>query len=54
MLPRGFPQGGNISPFLSVMQLAIKGSPKFADLLMYADDGLFYSDRKFTEEDVVG
>lgn len=53
-LPCGFPQGGNVSPFLSIIQLAMKGSPKFADLLMYADDGLFYSNKKFTEEDVVG
>lgn len=27
--------------------------PKFAKMLMYADDGLFYSDSPFTEEDVV-
>lgn len=49
----GFPQGGNVSPFLSVMQLAMHGDPPFASLLMYADDGLFYSDRSFTEEDVI-
>lgn len=49
----GFPQGGNVSPFLSVIQLAMNGDPPFASLLMYADDGLFYSNKKFTETDVI-
>jgi len=45
----GFPQGANISPFLSQFQLSLKGfRPGFAEILMYADDGLFYSDSKFT------
>lgn len=45
----GFPQGANISPFLSQFQLSLKGfKPGFADLVMYADDGLFYSDNNFT------
>lgn len=48
----GFPQGANHSPFLSVVLLATKGDPGFANLLMYADDGLFYSDTKFSEADV--
>lgn len=48
----GFPQGANVSPFLSIMQLSMFGSPPFADLLMYADDGLFSSDKKFSEGDV--
>lgn len=49
----GFPQGANISPFLSAIALAVKGDPPFAKLLMYADDGLFYSDKKFTSADVL-
>lgn len=51
-LTEGFPQGANFSPFLSILQLIVEGSPTFAALLMYADDGLFYSMRKFTEEQV--
>jgi hypothetical protein len=46
-LPTGFPQGANISPFLSIIQLAMRGTPKFADILMYADDGLIYAKKKF-------
>jgi hypothetical protein len=42
---RGFPQGAGISPFLSIIALTITGDPAFANLLMYADDGLFYSNR---------
>lgn len=49
----GFPQGGNVSPFLSVMLLSSEPPPNFAGLLMYADDGLFYSNTKFSEADVV-
>ena len=30
----------------------MEGDPKFADILMYADDGLFYSQRKFRPEEV--
>lgn len=51
---RGFPQGVNFSPFLSIISLVIGGDPKFATLLMYADDGLFYSQRKFSAKDVEG
>jgi hypothetical protein len=51
-IPKGFPQGANISPFLSILQLVWKDAPKFANLLMYADDGLFYSDNEFTAEQV--
>jgi hypothetical protein len=49
----GFPQGANLSPFLSILSLNIRGQPTFARLLMYADDGIFYSDEPFTEEQVV-
>jgi hypothetical protein len=52
-MPTGFPQGANIPPFLSILQLTMAGEPKFAQLVMYADDGLFYSDAPFTEQDVV-
>lgn len=48
----GFPQGANISPFLSIISLIIKGNPTFARILMYADDGLFYSNKRFTPQDV--
>jgi hypothetical protein len=51
-LPSGFPQGANISPFLSILQLAMGATARFAKLIMYADDGLFYSDKPFTAEDV--
>lgn len=40
-----------MSPFLSIMQLAMV-KPRFADLIMYADDGIFHSDTRFTSEDV--
>lgn len=49
----GFPQGANLSPFLSILSLNIREQPGFANLLMYADDGMFYSDEPFTEDDVV-
>jgi len=48
----GFPQGANLSPLLSILLLAQTSKPKFADILMYADDGIFYSDNEFSEEDV--
>lgn len=51
-LMKGFPQGANFSPFLSIIQLTLLGDPLFASLLMYADDGLFYSKKKFNELDV--
>jgi len=41
-----------VSPFLSILALTLKGSPGFASLLMYADDGIFYSSKKFSAEDV--
>lgn len=49
---RGFPQGANISPFLSLIGLITAGDPRFADIIMYADDGLFYSSKKFSPKDV--
>jgi len=52
ILPKGFPQGANISPFLSIVQLAMGRPAQFAQLLMYADDGVFYSDNEFTGEQV--
>lgn len=51
-LPTGFPQGANISPFLSIMQLTHEPAPLFAKILMYADDGLFYSDKPFSPRKV--
>jgi len=51
-LPTGFPQGANISPFLSITQLVMGKDPSFANLIMYADDGIFYSDSKFTATNV--
>lgn len=50
--PTGFPQGANISPFLSILKLLEDGDPEFARLVMYADDGIFYSDKKFEVSDV--
>lgn len=52
-LPKGFPQGGNFSPFLSVVQLALLRAQKFALLLMYADDGLFYAMKKIAVQRIV-
>jgi hypothetical protein len=52
-LPKGFPQGGNFSPFLSVVQLALLRAQKFALLLMYADDGLFYAMKRIAVQRVV-
>jgi hypothetical protein len=49
---KGFPQGASISPFLSVLSLTAL-RPKFADIIMYADDGIFYSDEPFEEQDIV-
>lgn len=49
---RGCPQGANTSPFLSVCLLTDLRVPAPAQILMYADDGLVYSNRKFTAEEV--
>lgn len=49
---KGFPQGCNYSAFLSVMALAASGSPKFASILMYADDGLFYADHSISVSEI--
>lgn len=38
---RGFPQGANLSPFLSVLQLA-KTLGRFPGLIMYMDDGVLF------------
>jgi hypothetical protein len=50
--PVGFPQGGNFSPFLSIMTFAQTIRLKFAKLLMFADDGLFYGSKKFVKSQV--
>lgn len=47
----GFPQGANFSPFLSILSLGSL-KPYFADILMYADDGLIFSDSEFSEKQV--
>lgn len=52
--PRGFPQGANVSPFLSICLLNLLNGPNFGNILMYADDGLIYSDKKFDERLVWG
>lgn len=44
---RGFPQGANVSPFLSVCLLNLLRLPRDCNIIMYADDGLIYSDRDF-------
>lgn len=49
---RGVPQGAGASPFLSICLLADLKLPGFCDIIMYADDGLVYSSRKFSSEDV--
>jgi len=50
--PTGFPQGANISPFLSILTMSCGPPPKFAQLVMYADDGIFYSDSAFDAAEV--
>lgn len=52
-LPSGFPQGGNFSPFLSVVQLPLMRVLSFIMLLMYADDGLAHAMKKFKEQTIV-
>jgi len=50
---KGFPQGGATSPLLSIMVLNTLNPtplPPHCNLLMYADDGLVYSDQAFKEE----
>jgi retron-type reverse transcriptase len=50
---RGFPQGAAISPLLSILSLTRPNKsplPKGVEIVMYADDGIVYSDRPFTEE----
>lgn len=44
---KGFPQGASISAFLSIMLLSMVHPPRGVKLLMYADDGLLYSNEKF-------
>jgi len=44
---KGFPQGAAMSAFLSVLYLRDIKLPKGANLIMYADDGLIYSDEPF-------
>jgi hypothetical protein len=51
-IPRGFPQGANISPFLSICLLNLLNGPAFGNILMYADDGLIYSSKKFDASEV--
>lgn len=48
----GWPQGANTSPFLAILSLIPAVEAAFARLLMYVDDGLKYSNRKFTPEQV--
>jgi len=50
---RGFPQGAAYSPFLAAFSLGERSPPEFARLLMYADDGLLYSNRPFQSSEVV-
>lgn len=44
----GLPQGGGLSPYLSILYLEVVlkriGIPKGIDYLFFADDGIFYSD----------
>jgi hypothetical protein len=47
----GFPQGAPVSPFLSILLLKLLKVPKDVKLIMYADDGLLYSDREFSPSD---
>jgi hypothetical protein len=35
------------------MQLVTAASPTFANILMYADDGIFYSNKKFSSDRVL-
>ena len=48
----GWPQGANVSPFLSILSLIPTAAATFARLLMYIDDGLKYSNKRFTPEQV--
>lgn len=48
---RGFPQGGSISAFMSVLYLSGVKLPAGQELLMYADDGLISSDEPFDPSD---
>lgn len=50
----GFPQGANVSPFLSICLLNLLKLPSNCNIIMYADDGLIYSNTRFTEESIVG
>lgn len=50
---RGFPQGAAISPLLSTQYLRFLVLPKGVFLIMYADDGILYSNREITMEEVV-
>lgn len=49
---KGFPQGCAISTLLSILILQTAPAPAFANLIMYADDGLFYGMVRFTVEQV--
>jgi len=46
----GVPQGGALSPFLSLLALE-KTIFKSAPAVMYADDGLFYGDNPYLDID---
>lgn len=53
--PKGFPQGSATSPLLSILLLATPNSkplPPHCKILMYADDGIIYSDQEFHSDDV--
>lgn len=52
---KGFPQGAAISPLLSILLLITPNTHKLpagSHILMYADDGLIYSDTPFDEKEI--
>lgn len=52
-VPKGFPQGANTSPALSVIALSDFGTPEIkAKRVMYADDGIWYSNDEISEDDI--
>jgi len=53
----GVPQGGNISPLLSMLglvRLYELTHRQGASIVMYADDGIMYSNKKFDPDQIFG